>query len=73
MLDPEKPRKCDEVYPNGDRKPFKTTLDQALAFASAAAKAFGVGEGRTVPFDKERAVRDVKGENGAKPKSKKAK
>ncbi len=50
-----------------------TTHEQALAYATAAAGVFGVGEGRVVAFDKERASRDVKGDGDAKPKGKKGK
>jgi CRISPR-associated protein Csb1 len=50
-----------EVHPNGDRKPCGITHDQAIKFATEAAKAFGVGESKTVPFDVERAKRDIKG------------
>ncbi|HEX2100415.1 MAG TPA: type I-U CRISPR-associated RAMP protein Csb1/Cas7u [Candidatus Synoicihabitans sp.] len=59
VSDPDKPRKFDEVYPNGERKPAPVTHEQAMAFAKAAADAFGVGADRAVPFDTERAKRDV--------------
>ncbi|WP_459555319.1 type I-G CRISPR-associated RAMP protein Csb1/Cas7g [Lacunimicrobium album] len=58
--------KFDEVYPDGTRKPCGLTPEDALSFAQAAAKAFGVGESRTVPFDRERAIRDIKGEGDTK-------
>ncbi len=51
-----------EVYPNGDRNPLTLSHDDALAYATAAAAAFGVDPGKTVPFEKDRAVRDVRGE-----------
>lgn len=53
------PRKAHVVYPSGERKPFTATLDEARAYATAAAEAFGVGKSRTVEFDRERAKRDV--------------
>jgi CRISPR-associated protein Csb1 len=59
VSDPDKPRKFDEVYHNGERKPAPVTHEQAIAFAQIAAEAFGVGADRTVPFDTERAKRDV--------------
>jgi CRISPR-associated protein Csb1 len=69
VLDPDKPRQFLEVYGDGRREPATISHDTALAFAKAAAEAFGVGESRTVEFDKERAKRDVKGDSteGEKP------
>ena len=60
VLDPEKPSEFVEVYRSGKRDPLKLTHDDALAYAKLAAKAFGVGESRTVPFDKAKAKADVK-------------
>jgi CRISPR-associated protein Csb1 len=60
VLNPNQPAEFSEVYRNGDRKPFKLSHDDALAFAKLAAKAFGVGAGHTVAFDKKRAKDDVK-------------
>ena len=73
VLNPDKAKDGEfvEVYPNGDRKPATVTHGGALEYASAVAKAFGVGESRTVEFDKERAKKDVKGEGKSK-KGKKA-
>lgn len=71
VLDGEKtePRKVVEVYPSGERKPFLMSHEEAIAFAKDAAKAFGVGESRTVPFDKERAKAELSTEgDGKKPK-----
>jgi hypothetical protein len=45
----------------------------AVAYATLAAEDFVVGEDQTVPFDKERAQRDIKGEGNAKAKGKKGK
>lgn len=73
VLDPEEPREFVEVGPNGSRTSVSTTHDQALAFAKAAAKAFGVGESKTVEFDKKRAQQDVNGDSDGKPKGKKGK
>lgn len=70
VLNPEKPRELVEVHPDGSRKPGKITHDAALDFATEAAKAFGVGESRTVPFEKERAKRDVKTDESGKGKPK---
>lgn len=69
VLDPSKPRECVEVHPTGERTPFTLTHADAVAFATEAAKAFGVGESKTVPFDKVKAKADVKvdGEGKKKP------
>jgi len=60
VLNPNQPAEFSEVYRSGDRKPLKLSHDDALAFATLAAKAFGVGAGHTVAFDKKRAKEDVK-------------
>jgi CRISPR-associated protein Csb1 len=72
VLDPSKPRKFEEVEATGERRPATITHADALAYATAVATAFGVGEGRTVEFDKERAQKDIKGEGETK-KAKKGK
>jgi CRISPR-associated protein Csb1 len=74
VLDPDKPRVFEEVYGDGRRVPATVTHDGALAYAKAAAEAFGVGRHHEVAFDKELAKNDVRGEgaNGEKP-TKKAK
>jgi CRISPR-associated protein Csb1 len=71
VIDPNKPREFVEVHPNGERKPAAVSHDSAHKYAATAAKAFGVGESRTVDFDKERAKKDVKGDAEAKAKGKK--
>ena len=73
VLDPDRPGERVEVYTNGKREPFTLTHDQALVYAKMAATAFRVGDDRTVDFDKERAKRDVAGEDGKKAKSKRGK
>jgi CRISPR-associated protein Csb1 len=74
VCDPDKPRKVEEVYRNGERRPWSATHEAVLEFARAAAQAFGVGESRQAPFDAERAKKDLLGKEG-KPaaKAKKAK
>ncbi len=57
----DKPRAFDEVFNDGRRIPATVTHEEAKSFAEAAAKAFGVGESKTVNFDKELAKRDVTG------------
>lgn len=73
VMDPSRAKENEfvEVYPNGERKPASGSHATAVAYATAAADAFGVGEGRTVPFEKDRAIKDVKGEGDTKTKGKK--
>jgi CRISPR-associated protein Csb1 len=61
------------VYPTGERKSVTIQHEAALGYATAAAAAFGVGESKTVPFDPERAKKDVKGDGGTKTKGKRGK
>ena len=70
VLHPDRPREFVEVYPDGRREPCEVTHDAALEFATDAATAFGVGQSRTVPFEKQRAKRDVKADDTGKGKSK---
>ena len=77
VLDPDKPREFIEVHTDGKRVPVQVSHQDALAYAAAAAKAFGVGKGRTVDFDTKLAVKDVRGEEievevGRKPAKKQA-
>ena len=69
VLNREQPRGFVEVYPDGRRQPCDITHDTALDFATSVAKAFGVGESRTVPFEKERARRDVRADEAASGRS----
>lgn len=59
VIDPEKGSELLEVYRDGRREPAKLTHEDALAIASEAAKQFGVGESRSVEFDKKLAKADV--------------
>lgn len=59
VLNPEQSRELVEVLPTGERKPFKLTHDDAVEFATETANAFGVGESKTVSFDKKKAKEDV--------------
>jgi CRISPR-associated protein Csb1 len=72
VSDPDKERKAEEVYHDGKRNPFTVTHEQALAYATAAAAAFVVGESREVPFDAERAKKDLEGKAGKKAAKKAA-
>jgi CRISPR-associated protein Csb1 len=72
--DTAKPRESTLVHGDGRREPRGLTDTEALAFAKAAAKAFGVGEDRTVEFSPALAKQDVTGEAAdAKTPGKKAK
>lgn len=74
VADTEKPKKTEEVYASGERKPFGLTHQEALEFGKEAAAAFGVGSDREEPFDVERAKKDMQAKEGkAGSKSKKAK
>lgn len=70
VLDPDQPGEFSEVYPDGRRQPCDVTHDVALKFATEAARAFGIGQSRTVPFEKERARSDVDAGGTGKSKSK---
>jgi CRISPR-associated protein Csb1 len=61
VADPDKPRDFLEVHIDGKRMPANIAHADALTFASAAAKGFGVGKDRTVDFDTKLAARDVGG------------
>ena len=59
--EPKKPHQFVEVFADGKRKKCKITHEEALAFATAAAKAFGVGAGsRRSAFDPDRAKKDLR-------------
>lgn len=58
--DPDAPDDWTEVARSGERRPGAIDQRLALAYAQAAATAFGVGEDKQVQFDKKRAVADLK-------------
>lgn len=60
VLDPEKPREFHEVYRDGRRAPSSISHDDAIRFAKVAATEFGVGDNRSVDFDRKKAKADVK-------------
>lgn len=75
VLDPDRAKENEfvEVYPTGERKPARITHDAALTYAEIVADKFGVVQPTgPVPFDPERAKKDVKGEGEGKAKGKKA-
>lgn len=59
VLNPDQPRELVEVLPSGERKPFTLSHEDAIRFATEAAKEFKVGESQTVPFEKKKAKDDV--------------
>jgi len=69
--DGEKPRELKEVYGDGRRVDATLTHAEALTYAKATAKEFGVGPDQEVEFDKGLAQKDVSGEQtggGRRPK-----
>ncbi len=58
-LDPDAARSWEAVGRDGGRQTVALDSDAVLAFAQDAAAAFGVGEDRTVPFDKKLAQADA--------------
>ncbi|PTY01574.1 type I-U CRISPR-associated protein Cas7 [Verrucomicrobia bacterium LW23] len=75
VLDPAPavPNEFVEVFSTGERKPSSITHSDALAYATASAAEFGVGESRTADFEKEKAKQDIAGDADTKTKPKKAK
>jgi CRISPR-associated protein Csb1 len=66
--DSEKPRELTLVHADGKREASPLTHDDAVKYAELAAKAFGVDKGETIPFDTERAKKDVAGDEGTEKK-----
>jgi CRISPR-associated protein Csb1 len=68
----DSPRKITIVHADGKREEFKLTHEQAIAFAKASAKEFGIGESQTVKFDSDLAKKDIAGEGDVKATRKKS-
>lgn len=70
VLNPDQPREFVEVHPDGKRTPCGITHEAALQYATEAARAFGVGESKIVPFEQDKAKADVTdgGDDKTKPK-----
>jgi CRISPR-associated protein Csb1 len=64
--DVDNPKTITLINADGTRSELKITHDQALAYAKAAAKAFGVGASQTVKFDPDLAKKDITGEGNVK-------
>jgi len=60
VIDPSGSHECVEVHRDGQRLPFQVIHEDATKFAELAAKDFGIGKDKTVPFDKKLAKADVK-------------
>ncbi len=73
VLDPDQPREFVEVYGDGRRVAAKLTHVDAVEYARAAANDFGIGENRTVDFDKERSRKDLAGDGDNEKKARKSK
>ncbi len=75
VLDPNKKREFKLVYGDGKREDVTLMHSEALDYAKAAAKAFGIDPGREgarqgkadreVPFDKDLAKKDIAGDGSA--------
>lgn len=76
VLDLDHPRTMTLVNSDGTRTSLNLSHADAINFAKAAAKAFGIGANQEVTFDKDLAKKDVSGEGdnkaSAKAKAKKA-
>lgn len=72
LVPSEKPREFNLVHSDGKRESQKLTPADALKYATAAAKAFGVSPGKAVTFDPKLAQLDIKGEGDTKQTRKKA-
>lgn len=59
VLDPDRKSELVEVRRDGTRTPVSLTNGAAIVYAKATAKAFGVGDGKEVDFDREKAKADV--------------
>lgn len=71
LVPSEKPREFNLVHSDGKREGQKMTPADALRYATAAAKDFGVGKGSEVTFDPNLAKLDIKGEGDTKATRKK--
>ncbi|MBX6425787.1 MAG: type I-U CRISPR-associated protein Cas7 [Variibacter sp.] len=71
VQDPEKKPQWELVAHDGTRTPFTPDGNAALAFAQESARAFGVGESRTVEFDVKAANEALKQQVGGKGKGRK--
>ena len=73
LVPSEKLRVFNLVHSDGKRDAQTLTLKDALKYATAAAKAFGVEKGKEVIFDTKLAIADIAGEGDVKATRKKPK
>jgi CRISPR-associated protein Csb1 len=66
VANPDKPAVWEVVGHDGKRKSVQPDGKGTLAFAQASAKAFGVGENKTVDFDRKAANEAIQGKLGGK-------
>ena len=66
LVPSEKPRVFNLVRSDGTREPQNLTLADAVRYATATAKEFGVAKGEEVAFDPKLAHADIKGESDVK-------
>ena len=72
LVPSERPREFKLVHSDGKREDQKLTQADALKYATAVAKDFGVEKGKDVTFDPKLAVADIKGESDVKETRKKS-
>ena len=65
LVPSEKPREFNLVHSDGTREAQKLTSADALKYATAAARAFGVGSSKPVEFDPKLAIADISGDGAA--------
>jgi CRISPR-associated protein Csb1 len=82
VLDTSKPRELSEVYSDGQRKDLALEHEDALAYAKATAREFGIdpdrrilvdAPDREVPFQIDRAKKDLAGKDGEPKKTRQSK
>ncbi len=71
LVPSEKPRVFNLVHADGNREAQQLTPADALKYASAVAKAFGVEKGKEVTFDPKLAMADITGAGDVKATRKK--
>lgn len=60
--DPDKPAEWHTVGRDGKREPLEISEEEVMEYARRTADEYGVAQPRTVPFDRDRARRDMAGE-----------
>lgn len=82
VLDPKSPREFSEVYSDGQRKDVALKHEDALSYAKATAREFGIDPDRKIfaaapdrelPFETDRATKDLAGKDGSAKKARQSK